>query len=88
MTMDLQSLRAHREAILEIASRNRAFNVAVFGSVARGEQTAKSDVDLLVDFLPGSSLVHEFRQELFGDRTCPMNILPGDALSHRGPCSL
>ena len=35
----------------------------MFGSVARGEQTAESDVDLLVDFLPGSSLVDEYRLE-------------------------
>jgi predicted nucleotidyltransferase len=61
--MNLQQLKERREAIIEIASRNRAFNVAVFGSVARGEQTAESDVDFLVDFLPGSTLVDEYRLE-------------------------
>jgi predicted nucleotidyltransferase len=61
--MNLQQLKERREAIIEIASRNRAFNVAVFGSVARGDQTAESDVDFLVDFLPGSTLVDEYRLE-------------------------
>lgn len=63
MSMNLQQLKERREAIIEIASRNRAFNVAVFGSVARGDQTAESDVDFLVDFLPGSTLVDEYRLE-------------------------
>jgi hypothetical protein len=32
-------------------------NIRVFGSVARGEATAASDVDLLVDLEPGRSLL-------------------------------
>lgn len=57
----LDQLRAQRETIIEIVSRNKACNVAVFGSVARGEDTLESDVDLLVDFLPGASLTDQFR---------------------------
>lgn len=57
----LDQLRAQRETIMEIVSRNKACNVAVFGSVARGEDTLESDVDLLVDFLPGASLTDQFR---------------------------
>ena len=57
----LEQLRAQRETILEIVSRNKACNVSVFGSVARGEDTSESDVDLLVDFLPGASLTDQFR---------------------------
>lgn len=63
MSKRLELLRAKREAIIEIAARHKAFNVAVFGSVARGEDTDASDVDFLVDFLPGASLVDEFRLE-------------------------
>jgi hypothetical protein len=33
----------------------------VFGSVARGEETGSSDVDLLVDMGEGSSLLHQVR---------------------------
>jgi uncharacterized protein len=41
-------LRAKREEILRIAARHGARDVRVFGSVARGEATADSDIDLLV----------------------------------------
>ena len=44
----LESLRARRDDILRIAIRHGAHNVRVFGSVARGEATEDSDVDLLV----------------------------------------
>jgi len=52
----LEGLRSHRDEILSLAARYRATNVRVFGSVARGEATANSDVDLLVTFLDGASL--------------------------------
>jgi len=52
----LEDLRAHREAILTIARRNKAYNVRVFGSVARGEVAPESDVDFLVTFEPEASL--------------------------------
>ena len=42
-------LRRHRRAVLELAARRGARNARVFGSVARGEDTAVSDIDLLVD---------------------------------------
>ena len=42
-------LRKRREEILRVATRHGAGNVFLFGSVARGEETADSDVDLLVD---------------------------------------
>src|SRR6266700_5200483 len=45
-----------REDILRIASKRGAYNVRVFGSVARGEADSKSDIDLLVDLEPGRSL--------------------------------
>ena len=43
-------LGQYRVQILQIARRYGARNVRVFGSVARGSATPKSDVDLLVDF--------------------------------------
>lgn len=42
--------------IAAIARRHKGRSVAVFGSVARGEERAGSDVDFLVEFEPGSSL--------------------------------
>jgi predicted nucleotidyltransferase len=41
-------LRSKRNEILEIAKRHGADQVHIFGSVARGEARADSDVDLLV----------------------------------------
>jgi uncharacterized protein len=45
-----------REAILQLAAQRGAFNVRVFGSVARGEAAAESDLDLLVEFGENASL--------------------------------
>lgn len=44
------SLRRHREEIRAAADAVGASNVRIFGSVARGQETPRSDVDLLVDF--------------------------------------
>ena len=46
-----------REDILRIAQRYGARNVRIFGSVIHGEDNAKSDVDVLVNFEPGRSLL-------------------------------
>lgn len=50
-------LQQNRERVLEIASRYGAYNVRIFGSVARGEATASSDIDFLVSMEPGRSLM-------------------------------
>jgi predicted nucleotidyltransferase len=42
-------LREKREEILRIAEKHGARNVRIFGSVAHGEVTEASDIDLLVD---------------------------------------
>jgi hypothetical protein len=46
----LDTLREKRSQILEIAARHGAFNVRVFGSVVRGEETPDSDIDFLIDY--------------------------------------
>ncbi|MGB3298645.1 MAG: nucleotidyltransferase family protein [Phormidesmis sp.] len=48
--MLLDTLRERREEILQIAAKHGAFNVRVFGSVVRGEETAESDIDFLIDY--------------------------------------
>lgn len=50
-------LKAKRAEILRIAAQHGARNVRVFGSVARGEAGAGSDVDFLVEMEPGRSLL-------------------------------
>lgn len=49
-------LQEKREDILRIAAEHGASNIRIFGSVARGEADAKSDIDLLVDLEQGRSL--------------------------------
>ncbi|TDK39113.1 nucleotidyltransferase [Rhizobium deserti] len=49
-------LEKNREAIREATIRFNAANPRVFGSVARGEDGPDSDIDILVDALPGSTL--------------------------------
>jgi predicted nucleotidyltransferase len=50
-------LSAKKPEILRAAKAHGAGNVRVFGSVARGDASADSDVDLLVDLEPGRSLL-------------------------------
>lgn len=57
-------LQEKRQEILKIAAKHGAYNVRIFGSVARGEADEKSDVDFLVDagprrtpFFPGGLVV-------------------------------
>ena len=50
-------LLERREEILAVAASHGARRVRVFGSVVRGEETPASDLDLLVEFEPGRSLL-------------------------------
>ena len=51
------ALDRHRKKILALAAQRGASNVRVFGSAARGEAHSGSDVDLLVSFEAGRSLL-------------------------------
>src|SRR5205085_2527831 len=79
------AMRGNREQILEIAERYGARNVRVFGSVARAEDTEKSDLDLLVDMDEDRSywdlgLLTEDVKDLLG---CEVQIVPSDGLHRR-----
>ena len=55
--MTLDELRQQkRDEILRVATRYGAYNVRIFGSVARGEAGPDSDIDFLVDMEPDRSL--------------------------------
>jgi hypothetical protein len=49
-------LQDKRRQILAIAEKYGAYNVRIFGSVARGEARPDSDIDFLVELEPGRSL--------------------------------
>ncbi|MBN1322421.1 MAG: nucleotidyltransferase family protein [Methanotrichaceae archaeon] len=84
--MDLEGLlKSRREDILRIAARHGARNVRVFGSVARGEADEKSDIDLLVEFEPGRSLLDHAGlwlelQELLG---CKVDVVSDRGIKPR-----
>ena len=61
-----QLIQKEREQILRIAGRYGATKLRIFGSVARGQATDKSDVDILVEFQPQTSLLDHvaFMQDL------------------------
>jgi predicted nucleotidyltransferase len=75
------SLKIHREQVIKAALARRACNVRVFGSVLSGTDTDGSDLDLLVDTLPGATLfelggLQVDLEELLG---VPVDLLtPGD----------
>ena len=54
-----EKIQQQREEIIQVAGRHRAVNVRLFGSVARGDENEASDIDMLVDFLPGASLLDQ-----------------------------
>lgn len=58
-----QLVEERREEINAVVRGHRGRSVAIFGSVARGEERQGSDIDLLVEFEPGSSLFDLMRLE-------------------------
>jgi predicted nucleotidyltransferase len=50
-------LGSRREEVLRLAAKHGARNVRVFGSAARGEADATSDLDFLIELEPGHNLL-------------------------------
>lgn len=74
-------LREHRDLIRVVATRHRTENLRVFGSASRGEDTETSDLDLLVDPLPGATLLElgAIQVELEDSLGISVDVLtPGD----------
>ena len=65
------ALSQHRDAVFQPAARYRVTNPRVFGSASRGDDHDGSDLDLLVETLPGTTLLdlgglQDELQELLG----------------------
>lgn len=76
-------LEQFRDTILEVAARRGATQVAIFGSLARGEGNPRSDIDLLVSLEPGRTLldliaIKQDLEDLFGR---PVDVLTSASLS-------
>ena len=52
-----QALQFHRDAIRRVVLAHRAKNPRVFGSVLTGHDTENSDLDILIDTTPSTSLM-------------------------------
>lgn len=52
-----ESLREHRTAVIAVLERHHMTNPRVFGSAATATDSARSDIDLLVDARPGLDLL-------------------------------
>ncbi len=50
------ALEGKREAVRAVVSRYPAANPRIFGSVLHGDDREDSDIDILVDALPGATL--------------------------------
>jgi predicted nucleotidyltransferase/DNA-binding XRE family transcriptional regulator len=78
-------LRRNRRKVLETASARGARNLRVFGSVARGDEGAESDIDLLVDLDRGIGLVGlaGLTRELTELLGVAVDVVPADTLKER-----
>lgn len=81
----LETLQERRSELLRLAAAHGATNVRVFGSVARGEATADSDIDFLVAFQDGTSIwdVIGLWQELSELLGCEVSVVTESTLEGR-----
>lgn len=78
-------LRRRRRSIIEMSAKRGAHNVRVFGSVARGEDTAASDVDFLVDLDSGVGVIAltALKRELTELVGVDVDVVPAETLKAR-----
>jgi predicted nucleotidyltransferase len=76
------ALRVNRAAIRRVVAAHHASNVRVFGSVVQGEDTDDSDLDLLIDPSPDTTLIDigAIRHELRKILGVPVDVLTPMAL--------
>ena len=80
-----QALEMHRAAIRRVVESHRAATARVFGSVLLGQDTDSSDLDLLVDPTPDTTLfdIGAMRHELGQLLGVPVDVLTPNALPDR-----
>ena len=77
-----EALRTHRAAICSVVEKYRARNARVFGSVLHGNDTDGSDLDLLIDPTPETTLfdIGAIRHELGQLLGVKVDVLTPNAL--------
>jgi predicted nucleotidyltransferase len=80
-----EALRTNREAIRQVVAAHRASNPRVFGSVVHGEDTEDSDLDILIDPTPETTLfdIGAIRHELLQLLGMPVDVLTPKALPEK-----
>ncbi|MDN5872362.1 MAG: nucleotidyltransferase family protein [Nitrococcus sp.] len=75
-------LASHREAIRRVVTSHHACNPRVFGSVVHGDDTEGSDLDILIDPTPETTLfdIGAIRHELLQLLGVPVDVLTPKAL--------
>lgn len=76
-------IRNKRNEIIKIAANHGARNLRVFGSLARGQATPESDLDLLINLEPGRTLLDliAVKQDLEDLLGCPVDVVTENAVS-------
>jgi predicted nucleotidyltransferase len=76
---------AHRRELRDVLRRHGVKNARIFGSVARGDDHEGRDLDLLVDFAPGTSLVDiiSIQEELESVLGGAVDLVPDKGLKER-----
>ena len=77
-----EALRTNRDAIRRVVAAHRACNARVFGSVVHGDDTEDSDLDILIDPPPDTTLfdIGAIRHELLQLLGVPVDVLTPKAL--------
>jgi predicted nucleotidyltransferase len=77
-----EALHSHRAAIRSVVQAHRARNARVFGSVLHGRDTDDSDLDILIDPTPETTLfdISAIRIELRKLLGVPVDVLTPNAL--------
>jgi len=80
-----EALDSHRAAIRQVVAAHRAANARVFGSVARQQDSESSDLDILVDPTPETTLldIGAIRHELAVLLGVQVDVLTPNALPDR-----
>jgi predicted nucleotidyltransferase len=77
-----EALHSNRAAIRRVVESHRAHNARVFGSVLHGQDTDRSDLDILIDPTPETTLfdIGAIRHELSKMLGVPVDVLTPNAL--------
>jgi predicted nucleotidyltransferase len=80
-----QRVTLHRHELLDVLRRYGVSNPEIFGSTARGDDREDSDLDLLVDFAPGTDLIDmvNIKAELEAVLGTSVDLIPRDGLKDR-----